>query len=331
MSDLPADYLDDAWRDLGRRNTGTKWAAVRLPESAVERELLLALDENNVRHLLVPAGSGRYSTNTRSPLSIDVGEHRFKFDDGEEVEGRYLDVFCRVPKLNDQFDRVVEDVLESIETAPDPARRTVTTVTSWRRLFSTMASAKALSLNEKYAIFAELLVLDQLALYMEEFSADWWTGPRGDRHDFELPDLSIEVKAIGVSSRTISIHGIHQLSETNGNPLHLAVVGLEESPDGLTVHGLLESIADRSIDGEKIRLKAAALGVFEDPEDTVKLQVTKIGLVTVDEEFPRLIVDDLPPLLVDALDGIQYDLLLSEIQPRLEFIELKELVNELEN
>ena len=329
MSGLPNDFLDRAWRELEERDSGGNWSAIRLPESAIERKLLLALDENHVRHLLVPAGPGRYSVNTRSPLSVGVDEQRFEFDDGAAVEGRYLDVFCRVPKLNEQFDRVVVDILESIETASDPAQRAVATVNSWRRLFSTLASAKSLSLHEKYAIFAELAVMDQLELQAENFSANWWTGPNQDEHDFEVPWASIEVKAIGVSSRTISIHGINQLSQSGANPLYLAVVGLEESEEVLTVHELLESIANRSSEGDDLRMKAASLGVFQDVEDSVKLRVTKLGVVEVDHSFPRLTVEELSPLLSHALDGIQYELRLSEVQPKLKFIELKELVSEI--
>lgn len=331
MSELPDDYLNGAWRQLEQRKTGTAWAAIRLPDSPVERELLLAVDEHKGRHLLVPAGPGRYAVNTHSPLSVDVGDLKFRFEEGTEVEGRYVDVSCRVPKLNEQFDGVVESVLDSVTNAADPARRAIATVNSWRRLFSTMASAKPLSLNEKYAVFGELAVLDQLELNREDFSEEWWTGPQSAEHDFELADVSIEVKSVGMSSRTISIHGAEQLSPTDEKPLYLAVVGLEESAEGQTVAHLLESIADRSPDGEKIRLKAASQGVFPDVEDTTKLRVTRVGVVRVDEEFPRLTFRDLSESLREALGGIQYELLLTSIQPRLQFIELKELVTVIED
>ena len=76
-------------------------------------------------------------------------------------------------------------------------------------------------------------------------------------------------------------------------------------------------------------MKAASLGVFQDVEDSVKLRVTKLGVVEVDHSFPRLTVEELSPLLSHALDGIQYELRLSEVQPKLKFIELKELVSEI--
>src|SRR5690625_7379743 len=117
MSGLPNDFLDRAWRELEERDSGGNWSAIRLPESAIERKLLLALDENHVRHLLVPAGPGRYSVNTRSPLSVGVDEQRFESDDGAAGEGRYLVVLCRDPKLVEQVYRVVVDAIGSYEHA----------------------------------------------------------------------------------------------------------------------------------------------------------------------------------------------------------------------
>ena len=330
--EISSEYLEKAWRDLDKRaTTSAAWAAVRLPASPVERELLLAIDENKRRHLLVPAGPGRYAVNTHSPLSVDVTDLKFNFEEGTKVEGRYVDVSCKVPKLNDQFDDVIESVLDSVIYAADPAKRAITMVNSWRRLFSTMASAKPLSLNEKYAIFAELAILDQIELQRESFSEEWWTGPQFEEHDFELPNVSIEVKAIGISSKTISIHGVDQLSRTDGKPLYLVVVALEESGVGQTVASLLESIAARSPDGDKIRFKAASLGVFPDVEDTTKLRVTKVGIAAVDEEFPQLTVSHFSESLREALGGVQYELLLTALQPRLKFIELSGLMKEIED
>lgn len=331
-SEISSEYLEEAWQDLEERETtSAAWAAVRLPDSPVERELLLAIDENRRRHLLVPAGSGRYAVNTHSPLSVDVTDLKFHFEEGNRVEGRYIDISCKVPKLNDQFDDVIESVLDSVTHAADPAKRAIAMVNSWRRLFSTMASAKPLSMNEKYAIFAELAVLDQIEFHQKSFSEEWWTGPQSAPHDFELPNASIEVKAIGMSSRTISIHGAEQLSRTDGKPLYLAIVALEESAEGQTVASLLESIAARSPDGDKIRLKAASLGVFPDAEDTTKIQVTQVGIAEVDEEFPRLNLSHFSESLTEALGGIQYELLLTALQPRLKFIELSGLVDEIES
>lgn len=323
--------LGEVWRTIELDRDPSQWSAVRLPGSAAEKELLLATDPDNGRHLLIPAGSGLYPTDAQSPLSVDIGEQRFEFKDGSQIKGRFLDISCSNPPLFFQFDRVIESVLEAIHGSSDPARRAVSTVTAWRRLFSKLASATPLSLEQKFGAFAELSVMNYLIEFVQPFSTAWWTGPSNAPHDFELPSASLEVKAIGKASKVISIHGADQLQSQPGKPLFLVVVEVEEDTNGTTLGELLELITPQVSEPDGLRRKAASLGIFRTTEDRSRLKVKRLGIASVTAEFPRLISEEFPTQLQDALGVLQYELQLSEIAAAFNFIDPYDLKDWIES
>lgn len=327
LSDSPRK-LD--WLDLESGLTLEGWAAIELPVAPGQRSALLAMDPNDGHHLLIPAKEHRYPTNVDSPLSVDVVDHEFSFRDGRVLAGRFIDVYCRLPKLNDLFDDVIDSILEATEGSHHPAQRAITTVNQWRHLFSSFGATRELTVVEKYAAFAELTILDELRRYDDDFSADWWTGPKREPHDFELPFASLEVKAIGSHSHTVTIHGADQLDRSGTKPLFMVLVEIVEDDEGYTVSEFLEFIADKVSDPTRVRMSAATLGVFPNKEDTLRLQVKSMSLAVVGKTFPRIIRSDLNSAVESALMGLEYELSLDHLKPLLTPVGMGDLRNEID-
>lgn len=316
MTRLSRTDLTAYWTEIETSNTPAdgRWRSRRLPLESDGRALVLAVDNVDERHLLVPVGAEEVPTNTRSPLS--VSEDGFRFSDfAGELKGRFIDIHCARPSLNSQFDYVVDDVLSAAEDSEDAAGAALATVNMWRRLFMNLATAPTLTYQEKIAAFGELTVLEELLENDPDFQPEWWTGPDAQPHDFETDRCSVEVKSIGQESRTITIHGLAQLAPTDDKPLYLIVRTVEENPAGRTLGELLESVLSLRDTGTVIRDRAAQLGVSTTSRDSERFQVSGTQIGTVAKNFPRLTDSDLDDDSRTAVVRATYDLSLDALRP----------------
>ena len=87
-----------------------------------------------------------------------------------------------------------------------------------------------------YAVIAEMLLLrDLLQNGFITDVANEWVGPQSNVHDFELPNISIEVKSSSkkhAAEDELVISSVHQLDRTNNKPLFLAFYQFEQALGG---------------------------------------------------------------------------------------------------
>ncbi|UIZ92918.1 PD-(D/E)XK motif protein [Corynebacterium sp. CNCTC7651] len=303
--------ITDAWHllknpgNLGELQVADSWNAVRLGVQTNGREVLAAIDGENGRHLLVPALKQRYPLAPPSALSVEVAHQSFRFFDGTAESGRFLDIFCSDQRLYEQFDHVIMAVLEAIRGGGDGADVALIEVARWRRLFATLARLSPLSVEEKVGLFAELTVLDALNNGMEGFDPSWWTGPLRQPHDFELPSLSIEVKAITDGSDQVRINGLRQLDSVDGKDLNLILASVMFSHEGFTIGELLEQIVSGDPQEQSLRELAAKAGIYGTSDDTDRMIITGLYHAEVEETFPRIT----PAVLgTEAISRVNYSI-----------------------
>lgn len=318
MTDYQA-YVADRWTQVennGVRSAGG-WRSMTVPVVAHSRELLQAVDELGQHHLLLPADATLHPENTRSPLAMSFRDFRFGTGTETDVEGRYFDIHCSLPALNKQFDKVIGEVIGAVDGANRPVAAAAAVLAAWRRLFATLADARPLTHQEKLAAFGELSVLQDLVDGRPDFQASSWTGPKREPHDFELEDASIEVKAVGDDSNTITVHGLLQLAQVEDKPLYLIVRRVVESLYGRTLSELLGKILAGCDDPACIRERAGSLGVFEEAEDTTRFEVTESLIGVVTDAFPRITERTLGAELAGVVSRVGYDLQLADVRERL--------------
>lgn len=312
-------FIRDRWTQIESEGVTSAggWRSMTLPVVAHARALIQAVDELGQHHLLIPADSTPHPENTRSPLSMSFRNFRFETKAEGGVEGRYFDIHCRLPALNEQFDIVIGEVIAAAEGADRPVPAAAAALAAWRRLFATLANVRPITHQEKLAAFGELSVLQDLVDGFQAFRVTSWTGPEREPHDFELANVSIEVKSVGHDSETITVHGLAQLASTDGKPLYLMVLRVTEEPDGRTVSELLREILAHCDDPAIVRQRAARLGVHEAMEDVTRFTVAESLIGEVGSDFPRITEDTLGPELADLVSRVSYDLQLAAVLDRL--------------
>lgn len=201
-----ADELLAAWRILPTPDgPGTLEAA----EVAEGLGAWLALDHAAACHLLieVPDRTDSPSVETKG-MSMAVTRHRVRSREAAD----YLDIACLDSAALDTFAVVAADMCNDLE-AVDEDRRVSTvaeTLSRWRWFWN--VSADGLSERDALGLFAELWFLDQWT-GVSPHSVDAWTGADGARHDFQWPDLSIEVKATSRRADGAVVHTIQHLDQ----------------------------------------------------------------------------------------------------------------------
>lgn len=306
-----ARELDHSW-PLLRARSSTEVTTAPLPLVPDTDPVRIGVDGTGIRHLLVPVGDSNVrGDDAESALAVRVRTYTFG-----RVPLRYVDIVCLRPDLNGPFNEVLVDVLNAVADDPkSAARAAVDVVARWRALLGTRRG-RLLTLVGQLSLFAELTVLD-LATHDRALDVSWWRGPLREPHDIVLPDRALEVKAVGMTSTTVEIHGVHQL-EPPGMPLALVLATVSESDGGTTLPALVEEILNRVDNrGETVRRLGAAGYSGSDADRYVeRFAVTDLGVIEVTEALPRIV----PTSFGDAgiphgVDGVAYRIGLDALDP----------------
>jgi hypothetical protein len=198
----------------------------------------------------------------------------------------------------DIFATLAADVLQMLDGISTP-RRAVETIAArlvqWQ-LFLSRHGAGGLSPEAQHGLFAELIVLRDLVISaLGPLAAlNGWTGPVGADQDFQLPDVTIEVKAsVANPAHTVKISNVRQLDDSSAVALHLVHVALQARNDqGTTLPGLVDQL--RTIVGPSIaalneRLNHAGyLDIHQQKYASVGYEVMGLQVYRVEDDFPRI-------------------------------------------
>ncbi|MGZ4249144.1 MAG: PD-(D/E)XK motif protein [Solirubrobacteraceae bacterium] len=260
---------------------------VRVPQGPV----LLGLDVEGHRHLLIPHGPSAHVLEDRGSRGVQILQ-RDLLDAGRLR--RFADVHCLAPHLNELFSAVADEMLVAIRAAPDDSVRVARRVLDrWRELLRPL-SPRLLGTQQIAGIFAELLVLTEVVRQDPARRIDCWTGPSKGRHDLRRGATAIEVKAtLAREGRLVEIHGIEQLESPTGGELALAVVRLETAPEtGRTVGQLRAELVELGVSEHELLKALAQAGYLvgdEEAYEHLRYVVREHRTYAVDEVFPRLV------------------------------------------
>jgi hypothetical protein len=298
--------LDEHWKQLeSTAPSSTRHLRTsELPSVSDSGRLLVAVDHDGLRHLLVPLTTRQRVRRGSTGAALNLRERALEDD---ETYGRFADLCCSRPDLNDVFTGLCSDVLTVVEDNPSrPLKAMYLVVDRWRALFQ--STGPALDSEQLAGLFGELTVLRRL-LELNSTAIEHWTGPSGHRHDFVFAPSAIEVKAsTATEGRRVRVHGADQLECPLDGRLDLVWLRLERVQDG--GEGLVEVVEHLrrlSDDETGFLLKLAQVGYR--PTDVelyreVRFVVREELWFEVDQDFPRLTPTNLP---VDVLD-VQYSI-----------------------
>lgn len=289
------------------------------------RPVRLAVDRDGHRHVMVPAEAEKIPPDQRQHV-LAMKQATYSFD---SVPTSYLDIECGDTDLNAEFDDVVLDVLDGLEGSSSPAVDAAATIGRWRRLFRA-GMRRSLSEQQRIGLFAELALLKELLALQADLPASVWTGPDRQPHDLELALGCIEVKGLGKSSSSITIHGLDQLDTHDEKPLHLTLVTLAVDESGVTTNELVEQLKGAFADGAGFVAQLAKTGwTADDPLSAVTSYVIEsIAVVHVDALTPRLTRSSLVAELPQGVDDVRYAVAVSDLLSGSRAMTLGELAGE---
>jgi hypothetical protein len=226
-----------------------------------------------------------------------------------EAEHSYFDLSCVQPELYIEFDDVVEDVVDAVEDAADSGQATLEVVARWRRLFQA-GLIRGLGVEARRGLFAELSLLSCLVDADPGFDVAAWTGPLGQPHDFELVAGCVEVKALGLTSTQVRIHGLEQLDLHDDRPLQLALLTVAEDAEGLSIDELVRELEKRITDPDLLKRRLVTAGWAGDANGAEeRYRIGQVGGIRVTPATPRLVPTSLAASsLPEGVNGVDYSI-----------------------
>ncbi len=298
------------WKLLESQGADSGLKTIRF-EADSPLEIFLAVDSKALRSILI------YLPSSYEP--------RFENLDNDNLEltfikeGHFLQIRLLDPEFLLLFDDLVFSLLESIKEIKDTldaSKAFMATYIKWNMFFK-KTSEKKLSKERVMGLWGELNYL--LSLIKEKRSytpinkiLKYWFGPYDAAHDFELPNRSLELKTKLFGSSTIKISSEFQLEKTDNKSLHLAVLSIIESEDGLSINDLFLSLKEIILkNGGDITLLLTALEKESLSEERLmkysSSKFFKKNLEIFDcelSDFPKISLSNLP----EAISTVKYNL-----------------------
>ncbi|MFC7861353.1 PD-(D/E)XK motif protein [Arthrobacter koreensis] len=230
------------------------------------------------------------------------------------VEGEqenFLTLQCLSERVRSQFGHIVDDILESLESdLDDPAAVTRQTLDRWRELLRD-ERPRILGQVSLTGLYGELYFLEQLVFHHGPSALSTWTGPFGNRHDFEFKGKSVEVKTTtGSNTMSVTFHGARQLEYAEDGELYIHVYQIERHPAGTSVPALLERLFSSGVNRVDLFHMLEMAGYYDQDAihyATVRFNAIGTKTVIVDSSFPRITRETMvDPELLDGIAHLQY-------------------------
>ncbi len=275
-----------------------------------------AINGNGYPTLLVPVETNRDNSIEWENKFVSFGYRTLT------VEGKpqaFLALQCLTDRVLSQFGLLADDILDAVGANPAEADLlTRQTMGRWKELLRD-AKPRLLGEAQLSGLYGELLFLDQLAFHHGAWVLRSWTGPLGNRHDFEFANASFEVKTTTSSNTMVVVfHGSRQLEATSGLPLYVSAYQVERTPQGESIQTVLQRLYDSGLDRLQMLRLLEKVGYFESDSEyyaSHRFLALASKTLAVDNAFPRITHETMPmPGMLDGISALQYSVDLGPLQ-----------------
>jgi hypothetical protein len=312
---MNAAELESLWNSLEPAATAGGLTGRAAPEIDSDEGILLAIDHGGRRHLLIPAAEGAETPSHPNIRGIEAIIDELRVED--RAPGRYFDVSCREPSMQENFSAVAAEILDAVREDRSHVGQSLEVIFNRWRWFWGVAP-DALTPEAAVGLFGELWFLEYWLSPIDGRSLEAWVGPGGDRHDFKWTEASVEVKATRARSDGAARHRIStldQLEDPESGDLYL--FSLRVSPDPIGRNSLNRSVNRiRNALNQRPELLATfdeRLGLLgyspaHSQNYDTPLRVVAEELYRVEGDFPRLRADSFSDGVPAGIDRIAYTL-----------------------
>lgn len=313
-----ADELLAAWDMLPTSDAAGTLEATEATEGL---GVWLAVDHTAARHVLIEIADGTDAPSVETKgMSMTVARHRVRSRESAD----YLDITCLDDAALDTFAVVAADLCNELEVASQDRRVSTVaeTLSRWRWFWN--VGGDSLSEQDALGLFAELWFLDQWVGVSSQ-SVDAWTGADGARHDFQWPDLSIEVKATSRRADGAVVHTIQhldQLADPETGTLYLfSLRVVRDRLAGNTLPGQVERCSAQlrglGADRDAFLRKVSARGYSPANHrlHSIAYRILEEHLYEVGAGFPRLTAESFTGGLPAGIGDVSYRLQMAACEP----------------
>jgi hypothetical protein len=315
--------LSELWHELQRVNIAAEGFRMHLLETSREIFIYAAVsNQRNYPALVVELPSTLYSPNM-TKLNSRVFEAIFAEFPGLRYGYKGISLQLLDPTYEDLFLQLCKDIVSCIRNAENSnaaSRVVFQCIQRWRRFIE--RGSGAMSEEEVRGLIGELVILARCINQLGAVRAlECWQGPEGTLRDFELPDISVEVKTYQVSSiATIRINDPEQLELDLHRPVYLAVVPLRKVetkghrlPD--VVERIFNLLKKEHAAQEIFEQKLASCGYLRSQENkySERYIAGPVTCYVVEGDFPRLENSNIPAGVVN----VNYSIHVNTLKPYL--------------
>ena len=148
---------------------------------------------------------------------LQIGLVNYKFENG--VINQFIDLKCNIAAYLEEFTEVVKEITQAVlEKGEQPLNAINQVVRNWISFWANQRK-QILSEEEQIGLICELLTLSKLCKINPSNALNTWTGPLGEKHDFNFTDWNFEVKGTRKTGRIHTINSIDQLKPSNTKKL----------------------------------------------------------------------------------------------------------------
>ena len=290
--------LDGVWTVLATTPPKSGIAAAPTGSSVVAGDVLVGVDHQNRRHLLIPLLPGEAARTDTKGRGVHLARLRHGSTD-------YLTVLCLLPELHRVFTQFCRELIDTVAEVASPAKETAAALDRWRALFSDAERRGLVSDEVLTGLLGELLVVERLLVLGAPADLRFWVGPFNELQDIRTPSHAIEVKATLVrEGRIVSISSVDQLQEPSGADLLLVHTRLDRDPAGFNLPDLITRLLDAGAHRDQMDRRLIELGIVVGdltPYAGRRFAVSDSRVYDVaGEAFPRLLRSsftdgDIPP------------------------------------
>lgn len=265
-----------------------------------------AIDGSGHPTLLIPLGGESMPSIEWENKLVSLSTRTIDVDGVPTI---FLTLQCLSERVHTQFGHIVDDILDTIRPGTsDAAVVTRKTLERWKELLRE-ERPRILGVSELTGLYGELYFLDELVFQHGPAALSCWTGPFGNRHDFEFEGTSVEVKTT-TSSNTMSVtfHGVSQLEYDH--ELFVVVYQIERVGQGISIPILLERLFDRGVPRVELFERLTKVGYYEQDAvhySSVQFNIMGCKTVAVNLDFPRITRETvLDSSMLDRISMLQY-------------------------
>ncbi|MHB1811239.1 MAG: PD-(D/E)XK motif protein [Thermoplasmataceae archaeon] len=315
------NHNEDIWSRLTRDAPAGAALTARIAFPEVSDEVLAAIDSSGNRHFLIPIldTDEKIVDNESRGLNINSKDLRTKGEiEGEKIS-KYIDIMCIDKAGFDGFNLIGYQMTEAVSVGTTTKAEAVRRVLARWRYFWGRIPKNILSKGQIIGLFAELWFLRYWLLphYERKEVLRGWSGPRGGRHDFELPSHSIEVKGtVLVEGRIHWIHGLDQLLPPENGRLLFFSLKMREEANGLNnlpelVRSCSEFLNDNADDLDQFENALVSSGyspVHDLEYEKIKFRIVDEILFRVNESFPKITSETLINGCPRGVEQLEYQI-----------------------